>query len=231
MKSYVHPRLAVSTLPKLGRWTRGMTARSFPTVSDPQQNHNFISRRLVMKRITILLFLSVFSFSTAMQAQAPAPKPDPEMKKLSVFVGHWTLDGEYKPGPLGPGGKYTGEMACQMVLGGSFMQCRLTEKGLAGASHYLVLSGYDSVNKNFATEWYFDDGSRAVGAISMAGNTWNFAAKKWAAAGKQIPFKSTFTLAPDLASATQTSEISVDGTTWAPWFETKYTKVPPAAKK
>jgi len=184
-----------------------------------------------MTRISALLFLLVFCFATAMQAQAPAPKPSPEVKKLSVFLGHWTYDGESKPGPLGPGGKYTGEMACQMVLGGFFMQCRLTEKRPAGASQYLVLSGYDSVNKNFATEWYFDDGSRASGAISMAGNTWNFAAKKWAAAGTQIPFKSTLALAPDLASATQKSEILVDGTTWAPWFEIKYTKVPPAPKK
>ena len=184
-----------------------------------------------MQRISLLLLALVFCFAAAMQAQAQAPKPDPEVKKLSVFVGQWTFDVEYKPGPLGPAGKHTGEMACQMVLGGFFMQCRITEKGPAGASHYLVFSGYDSVNKNFATEWYFDDGSRASGAISMAGNTWNFAAKKWAAAGKQIPFKSTFALAPDLASATQKSETSVDGTTWAPWFETKYTKVPPAAKK
>jgi hypothetical protein len=63
-----------------------------------------------------------------------------------------------------------------------------------------------------------------------ARNTWNFAAK-WAAAGKQIQYKSTFLLAPDLASATQKGEISVDGTTWAPWFETKYTKAQPAPKK
>jgi hypothetical protein len=184
-----------------------------------------------MTRITILLFLLIVCITAALQAQAPAPKPNPEVKKLSVFLGHWTYEGEYMPGPLGPGGKYTGEMACQMILRGFFMQCRLTEKGPAGALQYLVLCGYDSANKNFATGWYFGDGSRASGAISMAGNTWNFAAKKWAAAGKQIPFKSTLVLAPDLASATQKTETSVDGTTWAPWFEMKYTKAQPAAKK
>jgi hypothetical protein len=183
-----------------------------------------------MQRISVLLLVLMVCSATAMQAQAPAPKPDPEVKKLSVFLGHWTYEGESKPSPLGPGGKYTGEMACRMVLGGFFMQCRLTEKGPAGASQGLVLSGYDSVNKNFATEWYYDDGSRPSGAISMAGNTWNFAAK-WAAAGKQIQFKSTFVPAPDLASATQKSEISVDGKTWTPWWETKFTKTKPAAKK
>jgi hypothetical protein len=93
-----------------------------------------------------------------------------------------------------------------------------------------MLSGYDSVNKNFATEWYFGDGSRPSGAISVAGNTWNLAAK-WSVAGKQIQYRSTFVLAPDLASATQKSEISVDGGTWTPSFERKYTKVQPALKK
>ena len=53
-----------------------------------------------MQRISILLFLLVFCSATAMQAQAPAPKPDPEVKKLHVWVGHWTYEGEYKPGPL-----------------------------------------------------------------------------------------------------------------------------------
>jgi len=52
-----------------------------------------------MTRISVLLFLLIGCFATAMQAQAPAPKPDPEVKKLHAWVGHWTLEGEAKPGP------------------------------------------------------------------------------------------------------------------------------------
>ena len=40
-------------------------------------------------------------------AQTEAPKPVPEHKKLAVFVGTWTLTGDMKPGPMGPGGKMT----------------------------------------------------------------------------------------------------------------------------
>jgi hypothetical protein len=40
-------------------------------------------------------------------AQAPSPKPGPEQKRLEVFVGNWTFEGEDKPGPGGPGGKVT----------------------------------------------------------------------------------------------------------------------------
>ena len=57
-----------------------------------------------MRRITILLFALVFCSATAMQAQAPAPKPDPALGKLHAWLGHWTYEVEYNPGPLGPAG-------------------------------------------------------------------------------------------------------------------------------
>ena len=52
-----------------------------------------------MQRISVVLLFIVW-FATAMQAQAPAPKPAPELKKLDVFVGHWTYVEDDSPGPL-----------------------------------------------------------------------------------------------------------------------------------
>jgi len=49
--------------------------------------------------------------------------------------------------------------------------------------------------------------------------------------GKQYQLKENFILAPDLTTATDKSEISVDGKTWTTFGETKWTKVQPAAKK
>jgi hypothetical protein len=183
-----------------------------------------------MQRISVLLFLLVFCSATAMQAQAPAPKPDPEVRKLHVLVGHWTYEGEYKPGPLGPGGKVSGVYDGRMILGGFFFEGRATEKGPAGETRGLEIDGYDPVNKNFSYHYYTDDGSAFTGALTVAGNTWTGAAKL-VTAGKQYQFKATFVLAADLASASFDGEISVDGKTWTPWFEEKYTKAQPAANK
>jgi hypothetical protein len=165
-----------------------------------------------------------------MQAQAPAPKPDPELKKLSVAVGHWTYQGEAKPGPLGPGGKLTGEYTSEMILGGFFLQEQFTTKGPAGERRTLALIGYDPVNKNFSGESYSDLGGRNSAVLTITGNTWNFAGKV-VAAGKQYQFKGTYVLAPDLVSGTYKTEISADGKTWTPVSESKWTKAKPAPKK
>ena len=183
-----------------------------------------------MQRISVLLLALVVCFATAMQAQAPAPKPDPALKKLSVLVGHWTYEEEYKPGPLGPGGKVTGDWTAQMILGGFLLQARSTEKGPAGETRGLEIDGYDPMNKNLCSQSYRDDGSTFSGVITASGNTYTWAGK-FVVAGKQYQYKGTFELAPDLASATYNEEISVDGKTWTPLGEARYTKVPPAAKK
>ena len=183
-----------------------------------------------MTRISVLLFVLVVFFATAMQAQAPAPKPDPEVKKLHADLGHWTYEGEAKPGPLGPGGKFYGEFDGQMILGGFFFQGRGTDKGPAGEGRYLEIDGYDPVNKNFTSDIYDDDGSRFSGVLTITGNTRTYVGKT-VKPGKQYQYKGTFVLAPDLASGTYKEEISVDGKTWIPYGESKWTKAQPAPKK
>jgi hypothetical protein len=176
-----------------------------------------------------LLFVLVVFFPMTIQAQPQAPKPDPEVRKLHAMVGHWTYEGEYKPGPLGPGGKFTGEDNCQMILGGFFLQCQGAEKGPRGEGRVLELHGYDPVNKNFISDTYGDGGGRFSGVLTISGNTWTYE-EKWAVAGKQYRVKDSMVLAPDLTTGTDKVEISSDGTTWAPFWETKWTKAKPAPK-
>jgi hypothetical protein len=183
-----------------------------------------------MQRIRLLLLVLVVFSATAMQAQAPAPKPDPEVKKLHADLGHWTYEGEAKPSPLGPGGKFTGEFDGRMILGSFFFQGWGTDKGPAGEGRYLEIDGYDPVNKNFTSDIYDDDGSRFSGVLTITGNTRTYVGKT-VKPGRRYQYKGTFTFAPDLASGTYKEEISLDGKTWIPYGESKWTKAQPAPKK
>jgi len=185
-----------------------------------------------MRRFVVLFLLLMVGIVSVVQAQTPAtaPKPAPELKKLQPLVGHWTFEGEGKPGPLGPGGKFTGEFNSRMILGGFFLQCQMSGKLAESEMRVLEIDGYDPVNKDFSSEMYLGDGSRFTGVITIAGNTWTYAGK-WAVAGKQYQLKDSVTFGPDWTSATEKLEISADGKTWTPLFEDEWTKVKPAPKK
>ncbi len=62
-----------------------------------------------MKIKLTLAWILLFAFTLAVYAQPPSqpPKPGPEQKKLGYFIGKWTSEGEAKPSPFGPGGKFT----------------------------------------------------------------------------------------------------------------------------
>jgi len=164
------------------------------------------------------------------QEQAQAPKPDPELKKLHVWVGHWTAEFELMAGPWGRGGPVTLEYSGQMILGGFIYQGRWTGKGALGQMRGLQIDAYDPANKNFVSRWYQDDGNTFAGVQTVSGNTYTWAGK-FVVGGKPYLLKDTFVFAPGLMSATVKSEVSVDGKTWAPFTEGKYTKAKPTAKK
>src|SRR5690242_21118106 len=84
-------------------------------------------------------------------AQAPTmPKPGAEQKKLEYFVGNWKSTGEVKPGPMGPGGKFTGTTKAEMMEGGFFlvMNSELSLPGF-GNGKGLAIMGYSSETKQY----------------------------------------------------------------------------------
>jgi hypothetical protein len=120
----------------------------------------------------------------------PTPKPDAEVENLHVLVGHWTYEGEIKqPGPWGCGGKVIGEMTRQMILGGFFLQCQISQKIAESEMQALQIIGYDPLNKNFVAESYLSDGARLSKLLTITGNTWNFA-ERLVKGGKTVPVQS-----------------------------------------
>jgi Protein of unknown function (DUF1579) len=176
-----------------------------------------------MRHIYFVVGFLVLFCSTTLNAQAPAPpKPGPEHQKLQVFVGNWSFEGEAKPGPLGPGGKFAGSDR-EESLGGFFIQRSFQGKGPAGEIRGVSILGYDSSKKTYVTSNFGSDGVASTGTATVNGNTWTFN-ETAVVAGKPFQNRCTVAFANGNASYTVKCEASADGKSWAPTFEGKATK-------
>jgi len=183
-----------------------------------------------MKRFVIAISLVFLVFAVFAWAQTPAPKPGPEHQKVRIFAGHWTYEGEYKPGPWGPGGKVSGEYTAQPILGGFFVQGHWTEKGPLGETRGFETFGYNPATNNYLQSQYADDGSIAAGSITVNGNIWSYSGITFFA-GKRYELRNTLTFAADLMSMVMKGELSADGNSWTPFMDFTFTKVKATPKK
>jgi hypothetical protein len=182
-----------------------------------------------MKRIAIAVCAVVLVFAVAIIAQTPAPKPGPEQKKLEIWVGKWTYEGEVKATPLGSAGKYTGTATVRPVLGGFFVEWRGEEKGTTVTTQWFEIDGYDALNKNFMWKGFNNDGSFDTAAYTIEANTVNFTGTR-ILGENQYKFRGSIVFAPDFMSWVQKQELSADGKTWMLWFENRWTKTKPSPK-
>ena len=142
-----------------------------------------------MKRILIGCVCAVMC-SIVVRAQTPqAPKPGPEHKKLGVFVGSWSVDGEFKPGNgYGmPAGKVNVVERYQWMPGEFFLQMNRDGKGPGGEIKHMIIFGYDSVAKKYIGTWYELIGGASIPAtLTNTGNTWMWFGSGHAPDGKAL---------------------------------------------
>jgi hypothetical protein len=147
-----------------------------------------------------------------------------------MIIGQWTYTGEYKPGPLGPGGKIVGEYHFSFALNGFIVEGHTTERSADGTVQFLEIDSYDPINKRIATNLYADDGARYSGVITVSGETATWAVK-FLAGGKEYQLRQAFILSKDGKTAQEHGEISEDGKTWIPFFVATCTRMEPVGKK
>jgi hypothetical protein len=171
-----------------------------------------------------MLSVVLAGVTASAQAQMDMPKPAPELKKLDYFVGNWKMEGEMKPGPMGPGGK----MAMTETLGwmeGSFFlvsHSKFESAGMGGGSAAAYM-GYDTDKKVYTYDEFTSMGEAVHSAGTVEGDTWTWLGDS--KMGTQM-MKGRFTvviLSP--ASYTFKFDVSQDGTTWSAVMDGKATKV------
>ena len=169
----------------------------------------------------IVISASCLLLAAALLAQE-APKPGPEHKKLDVFAGSWTLDGDVKPGPMGPGGKITEYEKCDWMEGGFFLVCNTDFKSAMGNGTGISLMGYSGEEKCYTYREFNSWGEFTDSKGTVDGDTWS-----WTNDEKMgsTPMKVRFTM--KMTSATSYTfivEISPDSAKWTTVMDGKATK-------
>ena len=173
-----------------------------------------------MKPAGMILAAGLILAAMAM-AQA-APKPGPELKKLDVFVGNWTLDGNLKPSAMGPGGTMTENNKCDWMEGGFFLVCHTDFKTSMGDGTNVSVMGYSTDDKTYTYREFNSWGEFVDSKGSVDADTWTWLNDE-KEAGKTI--KGRFTM--KITSPTSynfTYEISSDGAKWTTVLDGKATK-------
>ena len=173
-----------------------------------------------MKTITMILAAGLVLATTALAQEMP--KPGADHKKLDVFAGSWTLDGEVKPGSMGQGGKITEYEKCEWMEGGFYLVCHTDFKGTMGSGTGISVMGYSTDDKAYTYREFNSWGEFTDSKGSVDGDTWT-----WTNDEKMgtMTMKAKFTM--KITSPTSYNfmfEVSQDGTKWTTVMDGKATK-------
>lgn len=174
-----------------------------------------------MKRLAMILAVWVAAAAAGM-AQMEMPKPAPELKKLDLFAGSWTLEGDMKPGPMGPGGKMTGMEKCEWMEGGFFVVCHSDFKSAMGNGVGISVIGYSSDDKVYTYREFNSFGEFDDSKGTIDGDTWT-----WTTDEKMggMTMKGRFTMKiASPTSYTYVYDMSQDGTKWTTIMDGKASK-------
>ena len=168
------------------------------------------------------LIFTTLLFSATAFAQMEMPKPLPEHKKLDALSGSWTMEGDLKPGPMGPGGKINETEKCDWMEGGFYLVCRTDFKGIMGTGTGLSVLGYSAEAKAYTYREFNSWGEFEDSKGTLEGNTWT-----WTSDEKMgdTTMKGKFTMKITSPTTYDFSfEMSPDGAKWNLVMDGKATK-------
>jgi Protein of unknown function (DUF1579) len=132
--------------------------------------------RPVIHALAAATLASVVSLHAA-AAQGGAPsKPGPENERLGYFVGKWSAEGEMKPGPMGPGGKFMTTDNCEWFEGHYSVICRSEGTTPMGPTKSIGILGYSPEEKVY-TYYGVDNSGMTMSSVpkgTLKGDTWTY---------------------------------------------------------
>jgi len=174
--------------------------------------------------VVIVAFAGLALSAVAMAAEKKmeTPKPGPEHKKLDVFVGTWTGQGEMMKSPFGPGGKMTWTETCEWFPGGFQVICKSKGDGPMGQTEGLGIMTYNPEEQVYVFMGADSTGWTGTGRGEASKDGWNFKSEE-KVNGKTV--KSRYKMhVPSPGTMTSKWEMMNEAGVWETVMEGKATK-------
>lgn len=176
------------------------------------------------RRVPFLTGLTLLlGIASSAQVEMEKPKPAPELKKLEYFAGTWTTEGTIKPGPMGPGGTFTGTNRVRWMEGAFFLVTNSEFSGAMGKGAETAYMGYDSNDKMYTYDSFNTLGEADHAKGNVSGDTWTWQSET-RMGGQSMKGRLTMKVLSPTAYDFK-FELSPDGTTWTTALEGKATKL------
>ncbi len=168
-----------------------------------------------------LLICALLGLAVIASAQMPMPKPAPELKQLDWMAGQWKLDGDARPGPMGPGGKWTMTEDIHWMQGGFFLvsHSKFSGAGMGDGSGISIM-GYDTDAKKFTYNEFNSWGEAGKSMGTVDGKTWT-----WLGEDPKMGKGRFIMNVTSPTSYTMQYDMSQDGTNWTTVMTGTATKV------
>jgi len=177
-----------------------------------------------MRRTVAVTWVVFAALGGWLLAQAPpTPKPTAEHQRLRYFVGEWRSEGNLKPSPWGPGGKFT-STDHNVMLGELFVVLHSDSTGPMGAIKEIAVMGYDPKETVYTYDGYNSMGEHDLSTGTISGSTWTWVSPEQDIGGRKVLGRFIIReVSP--TSYTYAYEVSIDGGAWTNVMEGKSTKV------
>jgi hypothetical protein len=128
-----------------------------------------------MKRASMMVLAAVVLSVVFASAQAPqTPTPSPELQKLNYLAGTWKSEGDMKPGPMGPGGKFSSVDKVEWMPGGFFLVLHSTGSMPGMKILSTAYMGYNPDDKVFTFHEFNSMGQADSSKGTIDGDTWTW---------------------------------------------------------
>ena len=157
------------------------------------------------------------------QVATGASIPGTEHKRLDVFVGNWSVEGQQYDGPFGPDAKIVAVESYEWLAGGFFLLRRLGGKLDSTEIACIEIIGFDESNQNYPRYTFYGNGKTNEWQSRETDDGWTVIGDS-VMGDKSLKVRCTIVFSDSGKEMTSKWEYSGDGSEWKTFWDVKATK-------